>query len=169
MTSVPEDRMRMRKRKWRSTSITVFQLAWLIIQAEKTRQSLSTGPVIKVLFETCDGPRRRPVEGSNLAWTEFCKVMHYVLMYEVVDDYMARRAAFREDHLRWQVQPTHAARSSCRRLGRPSRRSASCLPRPRSRRCRSLPKADPYVRNGLVKDLAGAEVEYSGRDEATLA
>jgi hypothetical protein len=29
--------------------------------------------------------------------------MYYLLFYEVVDDYLDRRAAFREDHLRHEV------------------------------------------------------------------
>ena len=78
--------------------------------------------------------------------------MHYLLIYELVPDYVNRRAPLRADHLRhaWAVERPrrdgarrhpHRARSiapcSCSRAIRPTRRGVS-------------PEQDPYVLNGLV-------------------
>jgi uncharacterized protein YciI len=78
--------------------------------------------------------------------------MHYVLLYEVVDDYVARRAPFREEHLR-------LAREAHERgevvlagaLADPADGAMLVFRGPTADKAEAFAKADPYVRNGVVK------------------
>ena len=78
--------------------------------------------------------------------------MHYVLLYEVVDDYVARRAPFREEHLR-------LAREAHERgevvlagaLADPADGAMLVFRGPTAETAEAFAKADPYVRNGVVK------------------
>jgi uncharacterized protein len=77
---------------------------------------------------------------------------HFLLFYEVSDDYIARRAAFREEHLRlaWQA---------CERgelvLGgayaNPPDGALLVFRGDSAEAAENFAKADPYVANGLVK------------------
>jgi hypothetical protein len=78
--------------------------------------------------------------------------MHYVLIYEVVDDYVARRAPYREEHLR-------LAREAHERgevvlagaLADPADGAMLVFRGPSADAAEAFAKADPYVRNGVVK------------------
>jgi hypothetical protein len=78
--------------------------------------------------------------------------MHYVLIYEVVDDYVARRAPYREEHLR-------LAREAHERgevvlagaLADPADGAMLVFRGPSADTAEAFAKADPYVRNGVVK------------------
>jgi uncharacterized protein len=77
---------------------------------------------------------------------------HYALIYEVIDDYVARRAAFREEHLGY-------ARTSEDRgelvLGGvftdPVDQALLIFRAPDASIVEEFARHDPYVRNGLVK------------------
>jgi uncharacterized protein YciI len=76
---------------------------------------------------------------------------YYVLIYYVVDDYLARRAAFRDEHLR-------LAREAHRRgelllggaFSDPADRALLVFRAPDRRAAEDFARNDPYVRNGLV-------------------
>jgi uncharacterized protein YciI len=78
-------------------------------------------------------------------------VTYHALLYYVVDDYVARRAQYREQHLR-------LAREAHRRgelvlagaLGDPPDRALLVF-RADASVARTFAQADPYVTNGLVK------------------
>ncbi len=75
----------------------------------------------------------------------------YALFYEVVDDYLARRAAFREEHLRF-------ARAAHERgelvlagaLADPVDRALLVFRAADPSVAEAFARDDPYVRNGLV-------------------
>ena len=77
---------------------------------------------------------------------------HYLLFYEVADDYVTRRAAFRNEHLR-------LAWEACERgeliLGgayaNPPDGALLLFRGDSSEIAEAFVKADPYVANGLVK------------------
>jgi hypothetical protein len=78
--------------------------------------------------------------------------MHFILLYQVVDDYVARRAPFREEHLR-------LAREAHERgevvlagaLADPADGAIIVFRGPTADPAEAFAKADPYVRNGVVK------------------
>lgn len=78
--------------------------------------------------------------------------MHYVLLYEVVDDYVARRAAFRVEHLRL-ANEAHARGEIvlAGALADPADGAMIVFRGPNADAAEAFAKADPYVRNGLVK------------------
>jgi uncharacterized protein YciI len=77
---------------------------------------------------------------------------YYILFYEVVDDYVARRAPYREEHLR-------LAREAHDRgelilggaLSDPADRSILVFRAPDRDVVEEFVRRDPYVRHGLVK------------------
>jgi len=79
-------------------------------------------------------------------------VSYYALFYEVVDDFVARRAAFRDDHLR-------LAREACQRgeivlagaLAEPADRALLVFNVDDKSKVEAFARKDPYVTNGLVK------------------
>jgi len=95
--------------------------------------------------------------------------MHYLLFYDVADDYMTRRAAYRKAHLE------HAWRAAARgelvlggALANPPDaaillfRCASPAP------VEGFAKEDPYVKNGVVKSWRVREwTTVVGKDAAT--
>ncbi len=75
--------------------------------------------------------------------------MHYLLIYEVVDDYVAKRAPFREQHLALASQATQADELLLGgALADPVDRAILLF---RSQAAaEAFAKADPYVHNGLI-------------------
>jgi uncharacterized protein YciI len=78
--------------------------------------------------------------------------MHYVLLYEVVDDYVARRTAFRAEHLRLASE-AHARGEIvlAGALADPADGAMIVFRGPGPEAAEAFAKADPYVHNGLVK------------------
>jgi hypothetical protein len=78
--------------------------------------------------------------------------MHYVLIYDVVDDYVARRAPFREEHLRL-AREAHARGEVvlAGALADPADGAMLVFRGPTADTAETFAKADPYVRNGVVK------------------
>ena len=77
--------------------------------------------------------------------------MHYLLIYDVVDDYVQRRAAFRDRHLAlaWQAQ----ARGELvlgGALADPVDGAVLLFSGDSPAAAEAFAAADPYVRNGLV-------------------
>jgi uncharacterized protein YciI len=77
--------------------------------------------------------------------------MHYLLFYDVVDDYVQRRAAFRDEHLAlaWQAQ----ARGELvlgGALADPVDGAVLVFSGDSPAVAEAFAAADPYVRNGLV-------------------
>ena len=77
--------------------------------------------------------------------------MHYLLFYDVVEDYVDRRAQFREAHL------AHARRAFERgdlvlagALAEPVDGAVLVFRGPSTQIAEDFAKADPYVTNGLV-------------------
>jgi uncharacterized protein YciI len=79
-------------------------------------------------------------------------MMHYLLFYDVVDDYMTRRAPLRAEHL-------GLARSALERgelvmggaLANPTDASVLVFRGPSQKVVEDFVRADPYVREGIVK------------------
>jgi uncharacterized protein YciI len=77
--------------------------------------------------------------------------MHYLLFYEVVPDYVERRAAFRAEHLT-------LARAACKRgdlvlggaVGDPVEGAVLLFQGESPAAAEAFALADPYVKNGLV-------------------
>ncbi len=77
---------------------------------------------------------------------------HYLLFYEVADDYITRRAAFRDEHLRlaWQASDRGELLLGGAFANPPD--GALLLFRGDSPEiAEAFAKADPYVANGVVK------------------
>ena len=95
--------------------------------------------------------------------------MHYLLIYDVVDDYVARRAAFRDAHLRkaWQA----AERGDlvlAGALANPVDGAVLLFRGPSPEVAAEFAKSDPYVVNGLVTQWRVREwTTVAGRDAAT--
>ncbi len=78
--------------------------------------------------------------------------MHYLLFYEAGPDYMARRAQFRDEHLRlaWQARE-RGDLVLAGALGDPVEGAALLFRGDTDAAAVAFAKADPYVTNGLVK------------------
>jgi uncharacterized protein YciI len=77
--------------------------------------------------------------------------MDYLLFYEVVPDYVERRGAFREEHLRlaWDAQTKgHLVLAGA--LANPADGAVFHFRADSPSVAEAFAKADPYVRNGLV-------------------
>ena len=97
--------------------------------------------------------------------------MHYLLIYDVVDDYVQRRAAFRQEHL-------GLARAAVDRgalvlggaLANPADGAVLLFRGESPAAAEAFARADPYVKNGLVTRWRVREwTTVIGRDaEVTL-
>ena len=75
--------------------------------------------------------------------------MHYLLIYELGPDYLERRGAFRNEHLKlaWQAEGVVLAGA----LAEPVDRAIFLFEGDSPDAAKRFANADPYVRNGLVK------------------
>ena len=75
--------------------------------------------------------------------------MHYLLIYELGPDYLERRGAFRNEHLKlaWQAEGIVLAGA----LADPADRAIFLFEGDSPDAAKRFANADPYVRNGLVK------------------
>lgn len=95
--------------------------------------------------------------------------MHYLLFYEVVEDYISRRAQFREAHLEkaWQA----ASRGDlilAGAMGDPVGGALLLFQSNSPEAAEKFARADPYVTNGLVKRWYVREwTTVVGKDAAT--
>jgi hypothetical protein len=78
--------------------------------------------------------------------------MHFILFYDVADDYVARRGPFRAEHLAL-LQQAHADGQvvMAGALADPVDGAVLVFRGPSPQAAESFAKADPYVKNGLVK------------------
>ena|SRR6185503_20421379 len=78
--------------------------------------------------------------------------MHFLLFYDVVDDYVDRRAPFRAQHLSL-IQKAHDRGElvMAGALADPADGAVLVFRGPSPEPAESFAKADPYVLNGLVK------------------
>lgn len=78
--------------------------------------------------------------------------MHYLLFYEVSEDYLTRRAEFREEHLRkaWQAHE-RGDLILAGALADPVDQAILWFKGDSPQVAEAFVKADPYVSNGLVK------------------
>ncbi|SRR5258706_9024805 len=78
--------------------------------------------------------------------------MHYILFYELADDYLSRRPQFREAHLQkaWQEKDLgHLVLAGA--LSNPPDTAVLLFQGDSARCAEEFAEADPYVKNGLVK------------------
>lgn len=77
---------------------------------------------------------------------------HYVLMYQFVDDYLARRGAYRDEHLRlaWAAQGKGELLLAGA-LADPADQALLLFQGDSPEAAQRFAEADPYVRNGLVQ------------------
>lgn len=78
-------------------------------------------------------------------------MLHYALIYYVVDDFIARRTEFRPEHLRL-VREAHEQGEllMAGALGDPARRALLVFRAASASAAEDFARADPYVINGLV-------------------
>ncbi len=78
--------------------------------------------------------------------------MHYLLFYEVADDYLARRAAFRPEHLAkaWQASE-RGELVLAGALAHPTDGAVLLFTGDSPEVAEKFARADPYVLNGLVR------------------
>jgi uncharacterized protein YciI len=74
--------------------------------------------------------------------------MHYLLIYELVPDYLERRGAFRNEHLKlaWAAEGIVLAGA----LSEPADRALFLFEGESPEAAKRFANADPYVKNGLV-------------------
>jgi uncharacterized protein YciI len=78
--------------------------------------------------------------------------MHYALQYDLVDDYIDRRAAFRQQHLSLVSQAHDRGELVIAgALAEPPDGALLVFRGPSPEHAEAFAKADPYVVNGLVK------------------
>jgi uncharacterized protein YciI len=78
--------------------------------------------------------------------------MHFLLFYDVVDDYIERRGTFRSDHLSLiQNAADRGELVMAGALADPVDGAVLVFRGPSPQFAESFAEADPYVRNGLVK------------------
>lgn len=78
--------------------------------------------------------------------------MHYILFYDIVDDYLERRAQFRDVHLKFAMEAYERGDLVLAGALADPVDGAVLLFRGESpAAAESFARADPYVRNGLVK------------------
>jgi len=78
--------------------------------------------------------------------------MHYLLFYDVVDDYVQRRTQFRELHLKYARQAHQRGELVLAgALAEPVDGAVLVFRGPSPEPAEAFAKADPYVINGLVK------------------
>jgi len=95
--------------------------------------------------------------------------MHYLLFYEAAEDYVERRAPFRQEHLSlaWQaVERGELVLGGA--LANPADGAVLLFQGDSPEVAAKFAKADPYVNNGLVKRWYVREwTTVAGRDAAT--
>ena len=74
--------------------------------------------------------------------------MHYMLIYELAPDYLARRGLFRDEHLKlaWEAEGMVLAGA----LTEPTDRALLLFEGDSPDAAKRFASADPYVKNGLV-------------------
>ena len=74
--------------------------------------------------------------------------MHYMLIYELAPDYLARRGSFRNEHLRlaWEAEGMVLGGA----LTEPTDRALLLFEGDSPDAAKRFANADPYVKNGLV-------------------
>jgi uncharacterized protein YciI len=78
--------------------------------------------------------------------------MHFLLFYDVVDDYVDRRGPFRSEHLKLiQAAQSRGELVMAGALADPADGAVLVFRGPSAQPAESFAQADPYVRNGLVK------------------
>ena len=78
--------------------------------------------------------------------------MHYVLIYDVGEDFIERRAQFRDEHLALAWKAADAGELLLAgALAEPTEQALLLFDATTSEVAERFAKADPYVRNGLVK------------------
>jgi len=95
--------------------------------------------------------------------------LHYLLFYEVAEDYMSKRAAFRQAHLElaWQASDRGELVLGGA-LGSPVDGAVLLFKGDSPEVAERFALADPYVTNGLVKRWHVREwTTVAGRDAAT--
>jgi len=77
--------------------------------------------------------------------------MHYLLFYEVTEDYLERRTAFRAEHLKsaWEAH-RRGELLIAGALADPVDGTVLLFQGPSPHAAEAFARADPYVRNGLV-------------------
>lgn len=77
---------------------------------------------------------------------------HFLLFYELVEDYLARRGEFRDAHLAkaWQASE-NGSLVMAGALANPTDQAVLLFKGDSSAIAEQFAKADPYVQNGLVK------------------
>ena len=94
--------------------------------------------------------------------------MHYLLFYELSPDYLARRGAYRNDHLKlaWQAHASDGLVLGGA-LSEPTDRAVLLFEGDSPDAAKRFANADPYVRNGLVKRWEVREWTTVVGDQAT--
>jgi uncharacterized protein YciI len=95
--------------------------------------------------------------------------MHYLLFYEVADDYVARRAPFRDQHLEkaWRASE-RGELILAGAFGNPADGAALLFQGDSPEVAENFAKTDPYVINGAVKRWYVREwTTVAGQDAAT--
>jgi uncharacterized protein len=95
--------------------------------------------------------------------------MHHILFYDVVDDYVERRALFREAHLKL-AREEHGRGELVLggALADPVDGAVLLFRGESSEAAEAFAKADPYVTNGLVKAWRVRERTRSGRQSSGM-
>jgi uncharacterized protein YciI len=95
--------------------------------------------------------------------------MHFLLFYDVVDDYVDRRGPFRAEHLSL-IKKSHDRGElvMAGALADPPDGAVLVFRGPSSHPAESFAQADPYVRNGLVKTWRIRQWNTVVGDGATL-
>jgi uncharacterized protein len=75
--------------------------------------------------------------------------MHYLLIYELAPDYLARRGEFRNEHLKLAWQSDALVLGGA--LADPTDRAMLLFEGDSPEAAKRFANADPYVQNGLVK------------------
>ena len=78
--------------------------------------------------------------------------MHFILFYDVADDYLERRGAFRAEHLAL-ARAAHGRGELflAGALAEPADMAVFVFNGPTEDAAKAFAEADPYVKNGLVK------------------
>ena len=95
--------------------------------------------------------------------------MHFILLYDVVDDYVDRRGPFRAEHLSL-LQKAHDRGElvMAGALADPADGAVLVFRGPNAQHAESFAQADPYVRNGLIKTWRVRQWNTVVGDGATL-
>jgi uncharacterized protein YciI len=94
--------------------------------------------------------------------------MHYLLIYELAPDYLERRGEFRNEHLTlgWQYH-ARGELVLAGALAEPVDRAVFFFRADSSGSAEAFAKADPYVRNGLVRSWQVRPWNTAIGDDAT--